>query len=56
MAPLYTASQNYYEAIVCLRKVLSIEINPKAKAHLLSKIAGNYKKAGNEEECKKATE
>jgi len=45
MAPLYQQQQNFLKAIESLEQVLSSEEDVQARAHLLTKIAGNYKKA-----------
>ena len=55
MAPLYTNLENYVEACNALEKVLGQETQEILKVGLLTKIAGNQKKAGNEEACIQAT-
>jgi tetratricopeptide (TPR) repeat protein len=51
MAPLFTNLKQYAEAADCLKKVLNDEDSELAKVGLLTKIAGNYKKAGKRDEC-----
>lgn len=55
MAPLYQQLGNYMEAALCLEKVLAEENQEILKVGLLTKIAGNYKKADKETECVKAS-
>ena len=45
MAPLQTQLENYVDAANCLRKSLELEDQRVIKVGLLTKIAGNYKKA-----------
>lgn len=51
MAPLHTKLENYVEAATCLKKVIESEDKEILKVGLLTKIAGNYKKADAAEEC-----
>ena len=51
MAPLLTQKGNYIEAAECLTKVLETEQQGLAKVGILTKIAGNYKKADQSEKC-----
>ena len=45
MAPLHQQMENFENAVICLQKVLNVETDQQSKASLLTKIAGNYKKA-----------
>ena len=45
MASIFSALEQYPEAADCLDKVLAQEDQQTAKVGLLTKIAGNYKKA-----------
>ena len=56
MAPLYTQKENYVEAAECLKKVMEEETQEIVKVGLLTKIAGNYKKAEKQEECIQASQ
>ena len=51
MAPLYQAKENYTQAASCLKKVFEEETQDLAKVGLLTKIAGNFKRANKESEC-----
>lgn len=51
MAPLHQQLENYTEAAVCLKKVIGEETEEILKVGLLTKVAGNFKKAGKEEDC-----
>lgn len=55
MAPLYQAKENYTQAASCLQKVFEEEKQDLAKVGLLTKIAGNYKRANNETEAVSAS-
>jgi len=55
MAPLYTKLENYAEAAVCLKKVIEGEDQEIVKVGLLTKIAGNFKKADQQTECIQAS-
>uniref|UniRef100_A0A7S3HVI4 Tetratricopeptide repeat protein n=1 Tax=Favella ehrenbergii TaxID=182087 RepID=A0A7S3HVI4_9SPIT len=55
MAPLHTRLKQFEKAAECLEKVIEREDQEVLKVGLLTKIAGNYKKAENEEACIKAT-
>ena len=56
MAPLYQAKENYTQAASCLKKVFEEETQDLAKVGLLTKIAGNFKRANKESECVEASE
>jgi len=45
MAPLMQQLGNYVEAAACLQKVVNEETSEILKVGLLTKIAGNFKKA-----------
>ena len=51
MAPLHSQLENYTEAAACLKKVIEEEKEEILKVGLLTKVAGNYKKAAREEDC-----
>ena len=51
MAPLHQQLENYELAVSYLQKVLNVETDAQSKASLLTKIAGNYKKANKMEPC-----
>lgn len=51
MAPLYMKVEDYWQSIVCFNSVLDLETDANARAVLLTKIAGNYKKLGDMEKC-----
>ena len=55
MAPLYSKLNNYEEAAASLRRVIDEEDQEILKVGLLTKIAGNYKKANKKTECIKAS-
>lgn len=55
MAPLHQQLENYTEAASCLNMVIKEEKEEILKVGLYTKIAGNYKKAQQEEECVKAS-
>ena len=55
MAPLYQQKENFLEAAQCLQKVIEEESQEIVKVGLLTKIAGNYKKADKQAECIKAS-
>ena len=52
---LFTNKQMYLEAADCLQKVVAAEDQDLVKVGLLTKIAGNYKKANKRDECVKAS-
>lgn len=54
MAPLHQQLENYEQAVTYLQKVLNVETDAQSKASLLTKIAGNYKKANKLELCVEA--
>ena len=51
MAPLYTQLGNFLEAAESLKHVIEEETQEILKVGLLTKIAGNYKKANKQAEC-----
>ena len=55
MAPLLQQMGNFVDAANCLQKVVNEESSDIAKVGLLTKIAGNYKKASKERECIEAS-
>ena len=55
MAPLHTKLENYAEAAKCLMKVIEEEDQEILKVGHLTKVAGNFKKANDEEACVKAS-
>ena len=56
MAALYAEQENYLLASDCLKKVIEGEEHESQKVGLLTKIAGNYKKANLEKECVDASQ
>ena len=55
MAPLYTQLESFDEAAECLKNVIKQEQSEILKVGLLTKIAGNYKKANNKGKCIEAS-
>jgi len=55
MAPLLQQLGNFVEAANCLQKVVDEETSEILKVGLLTKIAGNFKKADKEKECIEAS-
>ena len=51
MAPLLTQLKDYKQASECLKKVIEMEKQEILKVGLLTKIAGNYKKADEKDLC-----
>jgi len=56
MAPLYSHIKAFDKAAESLQKVIELEDQEVLKVGLLTKIAGNWKKANNEVECVKASQ
>ena len=56
MAPLYSIMSDYENAVLCQRKALELETDETAKIQLLTKIAGNLKKANDKEGTIEAAE
>ena len=55
IAPLYQQLEDYQKAANCLQKVIDQEDQQMIKVGLLTKMAGNYKKLNNMEQCVKAS-
>ena len=55
MAPLYTNMKKFDKANEALQNVIDLETQEVLKVGLWTKIAGNWKRADNEEQCIKAS-